>query len=162
MRKKTLFMTQAAMIASLYVILTLFANMLGLANMAIQVRFSESLTILPFFTPAAVPGLFIGCIISNLLIGSLPMDVIFGSIATLLGAIGTYVLRRNQWMAPIAPIVSNMIIIPWVLKTVYQFEGSYFYFMITVGVGELISCGFLGMLLLLSLKRYTRIFRGIE
>ena len=136
--------------------------MLGLANMAIQVRFSESLTILPFFTPAAVPGLFIGCIISNLLIGSMPMDIIFGSIATLLGAMGTRLLKKNQWLAPIPPIITNMIIVPWILKTVYQFEGSYFYFMVTVGIGQVISCGFLGMLVLFALKKRSDIFKLTE
>ena len=82
-------LVQAAMIAAIYVILTLLANALGLANYAVQVRFSEALTILPFFTPAAVPGLFVGCILSNILTGCMPLDVIFGSLATLLGAFGT-------------------------------------------------------------------------
>ena len=58
-----------------YVVLTLLANALGLANYAIQVRFSEALTILPFFTPAAIPGLFVGCILSNLLTGCMPLDL---------------------------------------------------------------------------------------
>ena len=92
--KKILFLTQAAMIAALYVVLTMIAAALGLASQAIQVRFSEALTILPYFTPAAIPGLFIGCIISNLLSGCVLIDIIFGSIATLLGALGTYGLRR--------------------------------------------------------------------
>ena len=159
MKTKTRFMTQAAMIAALYVILTLFANSMGLANMAIQVRFSESLTVLPCLTVAAVPGLFVGCLISNLLIGSMPLDIIFGSIATLLGALGTYYLRKYRFLAPLSPIVSNAIIVPWILKTVYQFEGSYLYFMATVGIGQIISCGILGGLLLLGLKPYGNIFR---
>ncbi len=92
MRKKIIFITHAAAIAAIYVVLTLIANAMGLANYAIQVRFSEALTILPFFTPAAIPGLFIGCILANILTGALPFDVIFGSIATLLGAVGTYFL----------------------------------------------------------------------
>ena len=94
MKKRTLLITQAAMIAALYVILTLVANAMGLANMAVQVRFSEALTVLPVFTPAAIPGLFLGCLISNILIGSLPLDIVFGSMATLLGALGTYGLRK--------------------------------------------------------------------
>ena len=83
MNKKTVLMAQAAIIAALYVVLTMLANALGLANYAIQVRFSEALTILPYFTPAAIPGLFAGCILSNILTGCMPLDVIFGSIATL-------------------------------------------------------------------------------
>ena len=93
--KETLFITQAAAIAALYVVLTHVANMLGLANYVVQVRFSEALTILPFFTPAAIPGLFIGCIIANITTGCMLLDTIFGSIATLLGALGTYFIAHG-------------------------------------------------------------------
>lgn len=153
-RKRTMRMTQAAMIAAVYVILTFLANAFGLANYAIQVRFSEALTILPYFTPAAIPGLFVGCLLSNLLTGCMPLDVLFGSIATLIGAVGTYLLRKNRYLAPLPPILANTLIVPFILSYVYQFEGSIPYFMITVGVGEIISCGVLGMTLLLLLDRY--------
>lgn len=157
MNKKVLFITHAALIAALYVVLTLLANLLGLANFAIQVRLSEALTILPFFTPAAIPGLFAGCIISNLLTGCVPLDVLFGSLATLLGALGTYVLRRfTKWLAPLCPIVANTLIVPFVLAYVYHFEGAVPYFMITVGIGEFLSCGVLGMLLLNVLQKYRK------
>lgn len=157
---KILYLTHAAAIAALYVVLTLIANALGLANYAIQVRFSEALTILPFFTPAAIPGLFVGCILSNLLTGCAVLDIVFGSLATLLGAVGTWMLRRNKWLAPVCPIVTNTLIVPFVLAYVYQFEGSIPYFMLTVGIGEVISCGVLGMLLLNVLQKYAgQIFR---
>lgn len=157
MNKNVLFIVHAAVIAALYVVLTMIANIFGLANFAIQVRFSESLTILPFFTPAAIPGLFVGCIISNLLTGCVPLDVIFGSIATLLGALGTYYLRHfTKWLAPLCPILANTLIVPFVLAYVYQFEGSIPYFMITVGIGEIISCGILGMLLFGVLSKYRK------
>ena len=84
--KKIMYLSQAAMIAALYVVLTLLANALGLANYAIQVRFSEALTILPFFTPAAIPGLTIGCLLSNILTGCAPLDILFGTLATLAGS----------------------------------------------------------------------------
>lgn len=145
--KKTLFLTQAAMIAALYVALTYLANLFGLASGAIQVRISEALTILPFFTPAAIPGLAIGCFLSNLLTGCLPLDILFGSMATLLGAVGTYLLRRHKWLAPVPPILANTLIVPFVLAYVYQLEGGIPYFMLTVGIGEVISCGILGMFL---------------
>ena len=151
---KTLFIAQAAVIAALYVVLTLLANSLGLANYAIQLRFSEALTILPFFTPAAIPGLFLGCLISNLLTGAIVWDVVFGSLATLLGAAGTYLLRRCKWLAPLPPIVANTLIVPPVLYFAYRIPGSIPYFMLTVGIGELLSCGVLGMLLLFVLQRY--------
>ena len=155
--KNTLFLTQAAMIAALYVVLTLVANSLGLANMAIQIRFSEALTILPFFTFAAVPGLFVGCLVSNLITGAVPLDILFGSIATLLGALGTYAFRKYKWMASVPPILSNTIIVPMILAYVYQFEGSIPYFMLTVGIGEILSCGVLGMSLLFGLSKYRNI-----
>ncbi|MCQ2549656.1 MAG: QueT transporter family protein [Lachnospiraceae bacterium] len=157
--KKVLFVTQAAVIAALYVVLTLLANAFGLANYAVQVRFSESLTILPFFIPAAIPGLVIGCFLSNILTGCMLLDIIFGTVATLLGALGTHALRKHKWLAPIPPIVANTIIVPFVLAYVYQFEGSIPYFMLTVGAGEVISCGILGMILLFALeKRRSTIF----
>lgn len=152
--KKVLFMTQAAVIAALYVALTYIANMLGLANGVIQVRFSEALTILPYFTSSAIPGLAIGCFLSNLLTGCAVYDVIFGTLATLIGAIGTYLFRRLKWLAPVPPIIANTLIIPWVLRLVYQVSDSIAYLMFTVGAGELISCGILGMLLLLALDKY--------
>ncbi len=155
--KKVLLTTQAAMIAALYVVLTLLANALGLANYAVQVRFSEALTILPFFTPAAIPGLTAGCILSNLLTGCMPLDIVFGSLATLLGAVGTYLLRKHMWAAPLSPIAANTIIVPFILAYVYRFEGSIPYFMLTVGIGELISCGILGMILLGVLNKYKNV-----
>ena len=159
-------MVQAAMIAAIYVVLTFIANAFGLANYAVQVRFSEALTILPYFTPAAIPGLFIGCLLSNILTGCALPDIIFGSIATLLGALGTYALRRWKWCAPICPIISNMIIVPLVLIYGYGLliEGlsalqCFGYYCLTVGVGEVISCGILGMTLLFALEKYRgRIF----
>lgn len=153
---KTLFITQAAIIAALYVVLTLLANALGLANYAIQLRFSEALTILPFFLPAAIPGLFLGCLISNLLTGAIIWDVVFGSLATLLGAVGTYLLRRVKWLAPLPPIIANTIIVPLVLYFAYRIPGSIPYFMLTVGIGEILSCGVLGMLLLFVLQKYKK------
>lgn len=153
---RSLSLVQAAMIAAIYVVLTFLANALGLANYAIQVRFSEALTILPYFTPAAIPGLFVGCLLSNILTGCMPLDVLFGSLATLLGACGTYALRKMKWLAPLPPIIANTLIVPFVLSYVYKFEGSVPYFMLTVSIGEIISCGILGMLLLFALQKYAK------
>lgn len=154
--KKIMYLSQAAMIAALYVVLTLLANALGLANYAIQVRFSEALTILPFFTPAAIPGLTIGCLLSNILTGCAPLDILFGTLATLIGALGTYALRRFEWLAPLPPIIANTIIVPWVLRFAYDIPDAIPYLMATVGAGELISCGLIGMLLLRSLKQIPK------
>ncbi len=147
-REKILFITQAALIAAIYVVLTYVANAAGLASGTIQVRISEALTILPLFTPAAIPGLFVGCILANTLTGCALLDIVFGSLATLLGAVGTYLLRRvSPFLAPVPPIAANMLIVPFVLRYVYDVPGSIPFFMLTVGIGEVISCMVLGLLL---------------
>lgn len=161
MRNKNVrFITQAALIAAIYVVLTIFISAFNLASGAIQVRISEALTILPYFTPAAIPGLWIGCLLSNLLTGCMPFDVVFGSLATLLGAVGTYLLRKNKWLAPIPPIVSNTLIVPFVLAYVYNAKGTIPFFMLTVGIGEVISCYVLGSILLNVLNRYRNVIFG--
>lgn len=155
--KRVQFITQAAMIAAIYVVLTVFISAFNLASGAIQVRISEALTVLPAFTPAAIPGLFIGCLISNLITGSLLPDIIFGSLATLLGACGTYLLRKYKWAVPVPPILANALIIPFVLAYVYHIPGGVPYFMLTVGIGEILSCGILGMVLYNVLAKYRNV-----
>ena len=152
-RKQTKFVTHAAIIAALYVILTQIATFLGMSSGVIQVRFSEALTVLAIFTPAAIPGLFIGCLLSNIFAGCILWDVIFGSIATLFGSIGTYFLRKHTHLAPIPPIIANTFIVPFVLRYAYGAPGSIGYFMITVGIGEIMSCGILGTLLISVLNK---------
>lgn len=156
--KKTKTMTQAALIAALYVVLTFVANAMGLASGAIQIRLSEALTILPCFTPAAIPGLFIGCLISNILVGSVIWDIVFGSLATLIGAIGTHYLRKHKWLSPLPPIISNAVIVPFVLVYAYGVQDALPFLAFTVGMGEVISAGVLGMILLKSLEKHKDIF----
>ncbi len=146
--------TLAAMVAALYVVLTFASNAFGLASGVIQVRISEALTILPYFTPAAIPGLVIGCLLSNWLTGCVLPDIIFGTLATLLGALGSYALRKHKFLVPIPPILSNMIIVPWVLRFAYDVPDSIPFMMATVGAGELISCGILGIGLLFALNPF--------
>ena len=161
--KNVLFVAQAALIAAIYVVLTYFISAFHLASGAIQVRISEALTVLPYFTPAAIPGLAVGCLLSNLLTGCLPMDVVFGSLATLIGAFGSYLLRQYKWLVPLPPIIANTLIVPFVLAYVYGVEGSIPFFMLTVGIGEVISCYLLGGILLKALLPYrTIIFRNTE
>lgn len=152
--KKVLYLTQAAMIAALYVVLTLAANALGLASSSIQVRFSEALTVLPYFTPAAIPGLFVGCLLGNIASGCALPDIIFGPLATLAGALGTWALRkRSKWLAPLPPILANAVVVPPVLKYAYGIVPVWLS-VITVTAGEVISCGVLGMILLFALWKY--------
>lgn len=159
MNKRVALVTHGAMIAALYIALTYLANAFGLASGAIQVRLSEALTVLPFFTPAAVPGLFIGCIISNLLTGCVALDTVFGSFATLLGALGTRCLAKKRLLAPVFPILANTAVIPFLLRYVYGIPGSLGYFFLTVFVGEVISCGILGSILSGIVQR-TKAFRN--
>ena len=160
-RARILYVTQAGLIASLYTVLTLFVGAFGLANGAIQLRISEALCVLPFFTPAAIPGLAIGCLISNLITGCLWQDVLFGTLATLLGAVGASLLRRTPYLVPLPTVLSNTLIIPYVLAYAYGFEGGVAYFMLTVGIGELLSAYVCGMALLVTVKPYGhKIFRS--
>ena len=149
--KKVQFLVHSAMIGSIYVVLTILFQPFSFGQ--IQVRIAEALTILPLFTPAAIPGLFVGCLIGNILGGSILPDIIFGSLATLIGAFITYAFRRYKWTAPIGPILSNAIIIPYVLLYAYGIQPLWFSF-VTVTIGEIISCGILGMILLTTLEKY--------
>jgi uncharacterized membrane protein len=156
MKNKTLlFIMQAAMIAAIYVVLTVLFAPLGFLE--IQIRFSEALTVLPFFTPAAIPGLFIGCLIGNFLGGAILPDIIFGSLATLLGAVFSYLLRKNKYLVPLPPIAANVLIVPFVLKYAYGSPFPIPLMMLTVGIGEILSCGVIGIILLTALDRYRYI-----
>ena len=160
-RARILYVTQAGLIAALYTVLTLFIGAFGLANGAIQFRISEALCVLPFFTSAAIPGLTIGCLISNLMTGCLWQDVLFGTLATLLGAVGASLLRRVPWLVPLPTVLANTLIIPYVLAYAYHFEGGVVYFMLTVGIGEVLSAYLCGMALLFAIKPYGyKIFRS--
>ena len=145
-RSSALWIAQSAAIAALYVVLTLIFAPISFGEM--QVRISEALTILPLFTPAAIPGLFVGCVLGNLLGGAIPLDVIFGSLATLIGAVGGYLLRKNRWLVPLPTVLSNTIIVPFVLRYGYGVELPIVLMMVYVAVGEIISCGIFGGILL--------------
>ena len=156
--KSTLFLVQAAAIGAVYVVVTLLFAPLSFGE--VQIRFAEALTILPYFTPAAIPGLFVGCIIANFLGGAIPIDILFGSIATLLGAIFTYKLRSNRFLAPVPPIVANTLIVPFVLHYGYGINLPIPFMMLTVGVGEVVSCAVLGLILLTALSKYGNMIFG--
>ena len=150
---KVLFLAQAAMIAAIYVVLTLIGASFSYGE--VQVRISEALTILPAFTPAAIPGVFLGCLISNILGGCILPDIIFGSLATLVGAVFTWMLRnKSKYLAPLPPIIANVLVVPFVLKYGYMVPLPIPFMMLTVGIGEVISCGVLGLILYTALNRY--------
>lgn len=151
-------LTQGAVIAALYVALTFLAAQLGLASGAIQIRLSEALCVLPIFTAAAVPGLALGCLLANLLTGCVALDVVCGALATLAGAVGTYLLRSHPRLALLPPILANMIVVPWVLRYGYDLPDAIWFSSVTVGIGEVISVGILGTLLYQALKTRTKLF----
>lgn len=166
-RIRVLTIVLAGIIAALYSVLTVLAASLNLASGAIQVRFSEVLTILPFFGFAGVPGVTIGCLISNIIIGSNIFDIIFGTFATFIGALGTWYIgilfkktgnKNLKFLSPLPPIISNTIIVPFVLTYAYGIADGIPLLMLTVGAGEVISCGILGLLLLSALYPFKKFF----
>ena len=160
--KKTLFLVQAALIAAIYVVLTVVFAPFSFGE--VQVRIAEALTILPVFLPAAVPGLFVGCLLGNMLGGAVLPDIIFGSLATLIGALGTRALRKaHPFLAPIPPIAANTLIVPFVLKYAYAVDLPIPFMMLTVGIGEVVSCGIFGLVLYYALNgRRAQVFGEAE
>ena len=163
-KRKTLYLARAAVIAALYVVLTYLSAALGVSGQGlIQLRFSEALCILPYFTSAAVPGLALGCLLSNVLTGAHVLDIIFGTLATLLGAIGTRLIRKRRFLTPIPPILANTLIVPFVIRYAYlSTDVALPLLFLTVGAGEILSVGVLGIILLLSLEKHRRVLFGNE
>ncbi len=158
----TRYLTRGALIAALYIGLTYVSTIFGLSSGVIQFRISETLCILPIFMPEAIPGLFIGCILSNIVSGCVIWDIIFGSLATLIGAVGAYLLRtvpvKFKWVATLPNLVSNMVIVPLVLMFAYGVEGGFLMLSLSVGIGEIV-CGVIGGTILYYSIKDLRIFK---
>ena len=157
MKRKNLqrvrFITLSAIIAALYFVLTM--AVFELASGAIQIRISEALCVLAYFTPAAVPGLTLGCFISNVILTGNPLDIIFGTLATFIGAFGGYLLRKNKWLITLPTVLANAIIIPFVIYFGFgETELAIPWLMLTIFIGEFISATVLGTSLLEILKKY--------
>ena len=150
-------LTRTAIIAAMYVALTFLSSLAGLASGAIQLRLSEMLCILPVFLPEGVLGLFLGCLLSNLLTGCAVWDIIFGSLATLIGALGAYLLRKLPdkliFISTLPTVFANGLIIPAVLILVYGVPDAYYFLMLTVGAGEIISAAVGGTALYFMIKK---------
>jgi uncharacterized membrane protein len=156
--KKTLFITEAAVIAAIYTVLVLIFQFSSFGP--VQFRIAEALTILPYFTPAAIPGVTIGCLLSAILSGADILDIIFGSLATLVAAILSYKLRSYKFLVPIPPIVVNALVIPWILKAAYGEAQPIVLMMLSVGAGQLVAAGILGMVLLFALDKVKHVVFG--
>lgn len=149
-------LVQSASIAALYVALTALSAQFGLSGTnLIQLRLSEALTVLPYFTPAAIPGLILGCLLSNLLTTTLVWDIVFGTLATAIGAVGTYLLRRYRFLSPLPPLLANTLVVPFILAYGYGLPESLPLLFLTTGIGEILSCGVLGLLLLHALRPHA-------
>ena len=155
-----LYIVHSAVIAAIYVVLTVIAAGFDLASGAIQVRFSECLTIMPFFTVAGIPGVTLGCFLANIITGCALPDIIFGTLATFIGCLGTYFLRKNRFLCTIPPVVANALIIPFVLKFAYGLDGALWFFALTVGAGEIIACVLFGQILITALMPIRHIVFG--
>ncbi|MBR4961248.1 MAG: QueT transporter family protein [Clostridia bacterium] len=158
------FLVRCAMIAALYVALTLVSAMFGLSSGAVQVRLAEALCILPVFTAAAIPGVTAGCFIANLLTGGTVWDLTIGVLATLTGALGAWLLRRWKYLASVPTILSNLFFIPWVLILAGFIPAgavSYWLTALTVGLGEVIACGVLGTVLVRYLDKHPKTTRKL-
>ena len=153
----------AGIIAAIYTVMSLLSSVFGIAYGPIQCRFSEALTVLPFFLPEAIPGLFIGCIVTNLMSTVGPLDLILGSLATLLAALWTARVR-SRWLAPLPPVLCNAVIIGAMIAW-YEvgftdaFWGMFAFNALTVGIGQILACYGLGLLLIKALSR-TPAFRN--
>ena len=165
MKINTKFIVQASVIAALYSVLVIAGTFtpIGFINFGpIQLRLSEALTVLPYFTPAAIPGLFIGCLVSNIAgtvagVAMLP-DIIFGSLATLAAAYASWRLRKHKWLVPLPPVVINAVVVGLLLTYVYGLETPLWVNMLTVGAGQAVACYVLGMIILLAFDKRRSIF----
>ena len=144
------FIVKASLIAAIYVVLVMVFAPISFS--VFQVRIAEALTILPFFTPAAIPGLFVGCLLGNIIGGAIIWDIVFGSLATLCAAVISYKLRKKSWLVPVPPIIINTVVVGVILKYAYGLEGGLLFLMGTVFVGEIIAVYGIGMILLNALK----------
>ena len=149
----------AAVIAALYVVLTYLSSLVGLSSGVIQLRISEMLYTLCLYSPVGIIGVSLGCLLANFLTGAVIWDVIFGTVATLIGAIGTWFLRKYKFPALLCPVLSNTVIIPFVLRYAYGAEDAMWFMFLTVFLGEFISCVVFGWILSTFTDNHAATFR---
>jgi len=152
-------MVRGALIAALYVALTLLTQPIAFG--ALQIRLAEAMTVLPFILPEAIPGLTIGCLLSNMVGGYGILDVVFGTLATFLAALATYKIRK-VWLAPLPPVLLNAVIVGWLISFTSDLPSeAYMLTMASVGIGETLACYVLGLPLLSFLAK-SRLKRYLE
>lgn len=161
---KTKYLIYGAMIAAIYFVLTYAVA--PISSGLFQCRISEALCVLPYFTSAAVPGLFVGCLTANLIMmttmGILPLDVIFGSLATFFAAYLSYMLSKRfpskagRWLVPAPAVLVNALVVGWLLANIYGVGAPYWVCALYVAAGQIVACYGLGMPLLLLLEKYKQ------
>jgi len=145
----------ASMVAALYAVLSYFGSFFGLSYGPIQCRFAEALCVLPFLFPSTAPGLFVGCLITNLMSTVGALDIVFGSLATLLAACWTAKMPVRA-LAPLPPVICNAVFVGALIAATGMPEAfweGFWLFALQVGAGELAVMYLLGLPLLLTLKR---------
>jgi uncharacterized membrane protein len=155
--KRVKMLTISAMIAAIYLVLTLIFYLTSF--LPYQIRFAEVLTVLPYFTPYAIPGLFVGCLISNILGGNGMWDIAIGSLATLLSAYLTYKISfkkpKRKLLAPLPPVLINAVVVGTMLSVLYK--APLFITMLSVGLGQIVACYLLGYPLLLLIEKNKKL-----
>lgn len=165
MKTKTRGMALSAAIAALYAVLTVMPGLNLLAYGSVQFRVSEVLCILPLFTPWAIPGLTVGCFLANVLSTAGTLDMLFGTIATLIAATCTYLLRNKpKVVALLPPVISNGLIIGWMITYFYTDTAGKFaqvlaYNMFTVALGEVGVCFLLGLPFAAYIEKHRNMFK---
>ena len=156
-KKHIRLLCEAALIAAIYVILTYLCAAVGMSSGAIQLRLSEALCVLAIFTPAAVPGVALGCFTANLLTGCALWDIVFGTLASLIGMLGCRAMKKFPYLAPAPYALANMIVIPFVVKLVYGAPEALPFLFLTVGIGEIVSVFGFGIPLYLVFKKHKNV-----
>ncbi|HHY93689.1 MAG TPA: QueT transporter family protein [Firmicutes bacterium] len=142
---------RVALLGAVYALLTVLPPFSGISYGMIQVRVAEALTVLPYFTPLAIPGLFVGCLVANVIGGLGPLDMSLGSLTTLVAAFLTARVRRS-WLAPLPPVLLNALVVGTYVPRLLGLHVPLFLGWVWVGAGELVACYGLGYPLLRFLE----------
>lgn len=152
-RNQYRFLTQASLIAAIYSALCLLLQPISFGFGGVQLRVAEALTLLPVLMPAAVPGLTVGCLLSNIMGGATFLDVVFGTLTTFAAAVLTRRLRDRPLLAAAPPVLLNAVVVGALLRYAYGVGLPLILCMASVGAGQLVACYLLGLPMLKGLKR---------
>lgn len=158
--RNTRFLVQASLIAAIYTALCLILHPISFGFAGIELRVSEALTLMPVIMPAAVPGLFIGCLLANLLGGATMLDVVFGSLTTLVAAVLTRKCRNRPVLAAFWPVILNAVVIGALLRYAYGVAMPLWLCMVSIGAGQAVACYALGLPMMRMMRRLPKKYLG--